>query len=67
MATRGRRRIYEYVMDVYNVRLNANQARKARRLGDDNMGEGVRRALDLMPWPECTAKVEPKLEVVDHD
>jgi len=52
MPKRGRKRIYTDPMDSYNVRMTPTQARKARKLGNGNMGEGARKALDDAPWPE---------------
>ncbi len=54
MKKAGRKRIYDEPMFGYNIRLTAAQARKARRLGDGNMAEGVRIALNDAPWVPIT-------------
>lgn len=51
MVKTGRKRVYEDPMDVYTVRLTATHARKARRIGAGNLGQGLRDALDAAPWP----------------
>ena len=43
----GRPRIFpEIAMSVYYARLTATHARLARRLGDGNLSEGIRVAID---------------------
>lgn len=47
MATKSRLRQEQDVgMDVYPVRMTAAHARKARQLGQGNLSEGVRLALE---------------------
>ncbi len=39
-----------FAMQVYTIRLGPKQARMARRLGDGNLSEGIRLAIDS--WEE---------------
>lgn len=51
MAKAGRKLLYDEPMLGYNVKLNPTQARKARRIGNGNMADGVRKSLNDAPWP----------------
>ena len=53
----GRRRIYpEIAMSVYYARLTARHARLARRLGDGNLSEGIRFAIEHCEKCEAAQK-----------
>jgi hypothetical protein len=57
----GRRRIYpEVAMSVYYARLTATHARFARRIGDGNLSEGIRIAIEH--YEECDAAQKEKAE-----
>jgi len=48
MEKPGRKRIFmDAALDVYYARISAHQARVARRLGEGNLSEGIRRAIDF--------------------
>lgn len=54
----GRPLLYEaeqQALKVFSVRLNALQVRKAMKIGDGNLSEGIRRALAyVLPKKEIT-------------
>jgi DNA-binding transcriptional regulator GbsR (MarR family) len=62
MQKPGRRRLYpEVAMDVYYVRLTATLARHARKIGQGNLSEGIREALEhCEKCPEAQSDMEKK-------
>jgi hypothetical protein len=55
----GRRRLYpEVAMSVYYARLTATHARFARRIGDGNLSEGIRIAIEH--YEGCSIAQEEK-------
>ena len=62
----GRRRLFDDPMCGYNVRLTAAHARKARKLGDGNMGEGIRLAIEAAKLPDHVLGFVPIKKVERH-
>lgn len=61
MKKPGRRRLYpEMAMSVYYARLTPTHARFARRIGDGNLSEGIRIAIEH--YEECEKAQEEKKE-----
>jgi hypothetical protein len=56
----GRRRIYpEVAMEVYYARLTATHARFARRIGQGNLSEGIRLAIEHYEQCPEAQKIKP--------
>ena len=56
----GRLRLFDDPMAGYNVRLTAAHARKARKIGCGNMGEGIRRAIEQAQIPDDVLGFVPR-------